>query len=406
MTWLPISGTLPQFTTDGEQANGYVLKFYEIGTTTPLTVSSSNTGTPTTTDFLLDTEGYTTLSAVRVIPHVQTGYKLICYLNQTDADANDTGSAVWTIYSITLASTQGSVTGVDNIIELAAVNTTFFQTCILKGTNTVDDGGQGTFYFDINSTATPNGTTVIAPDAGTGRWLILPLGDDSVGTDQILDDAVTTDKILDDAVTYEKVDYSPVTRYFYTANGTHTPQTGITRIEFEVIGAGGGGGGTNLAVANTFGGGGGGGGYVFSSTDTIAASYTVTVGSGGTGGAAGLNNGSSGGNSIVTDGASYTLTSTGGSGGVAGTNGNTGANGAYGVGTGGDILANGSTSVSASAGGTSVFNGEVLLVDDSDGEDAITVGCGGNGGRNAAGGGTNFAGGDGFDGWIKVTEYF
>ena len=185
MTWLPISGTLPQFTTDGEQANGYVLKFYEIGTTTPLTVSSSNTGTPTTTDFLLDTEGYTTLSAVRVIPHVQTGYKLICYLNQTDADANDTGSAVWSIDSITLASTGGSVTGADNVAQLATVNTTFFQTAIVKGTTNIDDGGQATFYFDSSSTDTPNGSTIIAPNTGTGRWLILnvetlALGDRSV----------------------------------------------------------------------------------------------------------------------------------------------------------------------------------------------------------------------------------
>ena len=290
------------------------------------------------------------------------------------------------------ASASGSVQLVvaNLIADLKAIDTTSFQYAKTLGSTVIDDGGQAEYYYSSGSTATPNDTTVVQPDVGTGRWLILNTETLAIG---------------DNSVTESKLGFSPVTRYFYTASGTHTPQAETSRIEFEVIGAGGGGGGTNLAVANTLGGGGGGGGYVFSSTDTIAASYTVTVGSGGTGGAAGLNNGSSGGNSIVTDGASYTLTSTGGSGGVAGTNGNTGANGAYGVGTGGDILANGSTSVSVSAGGTSVFNGEVLPVDDSDGEDAITVGCGGNGGRNTAGGGTNFAGGDGFDGWIRVTEY-
>ena len=406
MTWLPISGTPPQFTTDGEQANGYVLKFYQIGTTAPLTVSSSNTGTPTTTDFLLDTEGYTTLSAVRVIPHVQTGYKLICYLNQTDADANDTGSAVWSIDSITLASTQGSVTGVDNIIELAAVNTTFFQTCILKGTNTVDDGGQGTFYFDINSTATPNGTTVIAPDAGTGRWLILPLGDDSVGTDQILDDAVTTDKILDGAVTYEKLGFIPVKKFYLTSSATHTPQAGISRIEFEVFGAGGGGGGCAGTTANTKAGGGGGGGYVFSSTETIAASYTVTVGAGGGGGAAGVNNGEDGGDSIVTDGASYTLTATGGGGGGGVAGGFTGSAGIFGTGTGGEVNSDASDNTDSAGGGYSIYNGATLAVATSDGQDASTLGNGGSGGWNILSSQAARAGGDGFAGLVRVTEYY
>jgi hypothetical protein len=57
MAWRPITGDLPQYTVAGEQAAAYVLKFYEVGTTTPLTVSSTSSGTPTTTDFLLDSEG-------------------------------------------------------------------------------------------------------------------------------------------------------------------------------------------------------------------------------------------------------------------------------------------------------------------------------------------------------------
>lgn len=219
MTWIPISGTPPQFTTSGEQAQGYVLKFYEIGTTTPLTVSSSPTGTPTTTDFLLDAQGYTTLSSTRVIPHVQTGYKIILYLNQTDADANDTGSAVWTIDNVTVGGLADNVAAVSNVTELAAVDVTVYTTAILKGTSSVDDGGQAVFYYDSTSTATENGTTVITPDSvggGAGRWLILTwdtlsIGDSSVTTAKIADSSVTTAKIADRAITQAKHGWLPLT---------------------------------------------------------------------------------------------------------------------------------------------------------------------------------------------------
>ncbi len=97
--------------------------FYETGGTTPLTVSSTSTGSPTTTDFLLDSAGYLTLSSTRVIPHVQTAYKLIMYLNQTDADADTTGSAVWTIDNITLGS---DITSLGPTIAQYASNGDYF----------------------------------------------------------------------------------------------------------------------------------------------------------------------------------------------------------------------------------------------------------------------------------------
>lgn len=124
MTWEPISGDLQQYAASASaQAAGYVLKFYETGGTTPLTVSSSSTGSPTTTDFLLDSAGYFTLSSTRVIPHVQTAYKLIMYLNQTDADADATGSAVWTIDNITLGS---DITSLGPTIAQYASNGDYF----------------------------------------------------------------------------------------------------------------------------------------------------------------------------------------------------------------------------------------------------------------------------------------
>ena len=104
MAWNKISGTVPQFTSSGDQANGYVIKFYEPGTTTPLAVATDDTGGTTATNFLLNTQGYATSSGNEIIPHVDQDYKLVLYLNQADADADATGSAVYVVDNI-----QGSV---------------------------------------------------------------------------------------------------------------------------------------------------------------------------------------------------------------------------------------------------------------------------------------------------------
>lgn len=100
MAFVPISGIVPQATENGNQANGMVLKFYEPGTLTPLAVGIDGTGVTQTTEFLLSIEGYTTLSGNEEIPHVDQIYKIILYLNQADADANNTGSAVYSVDNI------------------------------------------------------------------------------------------------------------------------------------------------------------------------------------------------------------------------------------------------------------------------------------------------------------------
>ena len=100
MAFIPISGIVPQATENGNQANGMVLKFYENGTLTPLEVGIDSTGVTKTTEFVLSTEGYTTLSGNEVIPHVDQVYKVVLYLDQTDADADATGSAVYVIDGI------------------------------------------------------------------------------------------------------------------------------------------------------------------------------------------------------------------------------------------------------------------------------------------------------------------
>lgn len=118
MAWLPIEGLVPQSTIDGNQANGMVLKFYEPGTLTPLAVATDNTGATQTTEFLLDTQGYTTLSAAIVIPHADTIYRVVLYLNQTDADVNNTAASVYDIDDVdSVGSLSILVEEIDNIIN-------------------------------------------------------------------------------------------------------------------------------------------------------------------------------------------------------------------------------------------------------------------------------------------------
>lgn len=118
MAWNAISGIVPQFTASGEQANGYVIKFYAAGTTTPLAVATDDTGGTTATNFPLNTQGYATHSGSPIVPHVNADYKLVLYLNQTDADANDTGSAVYVVDNIQGASASAGSIGLTELFTI------------------------------------------------------------------------------------------------------------------------------------------------------------------------------------------------------------------------------------------------------------------------------------------------
>lgn len=189
----------------------------------------------------------------------------------------------------------------------------------------------------------------------------------------------------------------------------------------ECVGGGGGGAGVDGQGAGTGagGGGGGGGGYVAKFITSPSVSYTYTVGTGGTGGAAGVNNGIDGNNTTFTDG-TITLTGSGGKGGlgILGAASNAYYQGADGGnGSGGDIVSGGQrggprtrgnfAQYFGGAGGDSFFgqgSGGAGGAN-SAGEVAIRYGCGGGGGAsdNTT---SNYAGGDGFQGVIRVTVYY
>lgn len=174
MAFVPISGIVPQATENGNQANGMVLKFYEPGTLTPLAVGIDSTGVTQTTEFLLSIEGYTTLSGNEEIPHVDQIYKIVLYLNQADADADDTGSAVYVIDDVDVgdfaAISDPSFADYNNL-ALALASTIGVAGDFVNTAEYNDGSGVGGGSYEIVS-ANP-GNNLINPQKADGNFLKL-----------------------------------------------------------------------------------------------------------------------------------------------------------------------------------------------------------------------------------------
>lgn len=265
--------------------------------------------------------------------------------------------------------------------------------------------GSTSGYIEIAAPAVAGNKTVTLPNVTNGEQIVLA---DSTG-------ALPSPGLLN---------------YVYLTtpgSGTYTPTAGTKRILVEVWGAGGGGGGVDGQTAGTWGKGapGGGGGYCSKwIAGGLAASYSYTVGAGGAGGIAGANTGSTG-ESSTFSGAGVSLTANGGNGGngttavdVAAVNGING--GAGGAATGGDLNVKGGS-------GDVSWNTTPLPRNGLAGESygfprsnftfgiAASSGAAGTAGNNPGEGGTggvvrdiatNYAGGAGAPGLIKITEYF
>jgi hypothetical protein len=212
--------------------------------------------------------------------------------------------------------------------------------------------------------------------------------------------------------------------YLTTGTGaTYTTPTGVRALYVECVGGGGGGGGVDGAGAGTGAGagGGGGGGYCAKLITSPSATYTYTIGAGGTGGASGANDGTAGGDTTFTDG-TITLTADGGALGSGNTAASTnsyyppsGAN----FPSGGDINIGGGlggprsrgnfASYAGGNGGSSYFGAGSRTT-----SVANSALAGGNASEYGGGGSgaavedvtTNDAGGDGYQGLIRITEYY
>jgi hypothetical protein len=207
-----------------------------------------------------------------------------------------------------------------------------------------------------SSTGVPT-YVALSGDATISNAGALTLAADSVVTVDILDLNVTTGKLADDAVTAGKMDdlltdsggtagsYTaaditvdstgrvsavasgaashPTARITsFTADGTWTAPSGVTRAKFTIVGGGGSGCSTLLLS------GGGGGTAIISAAVTAATGYAITVGTGVS--QASSTSGSTGVDSTVVVGAT-TYTGAGGAGASSG------AGGAGGTATNGDV---------------------------------------------------------------------
>ena len=198
---------------------------------------------------------------------------------------------------------------------------------------------------------------------------------------------------------------------------TYTTPTDAFAIEVEVLGAGGGGGGVDGQGSDKAACGiaGGAGGYSQKTIMSPASSYTYTIGAGGAAGAAGNNDGSTGGTTSFTDGASVTLSGSGGVGGTGRTAGGNTTNGGVlgGVASGGDLNIQGQGSgagvsvsgekASLSDGGSTKY-GAGAIASSSTAQSGAGFGSGG-GAASTVNVNTNYAGAAGQDGIIVVTEY-
>ena len=147
------------------------------------------------------------------------------------------------------------------------------------------------------------------------------------------------------------VGYAGVAATAFTASGTFTIPTGITRVKISVVGGGGGSGGSYVLAGcpptNNAGGAAAGGGVAISYlSGLVSGNLTITVGAVGTNGTGGNTvptSGTGGGTSSVASGTNNTITTvqaTGGSGGTAATSFAVGTAGTAGVGSGSTISLN------------------------------------------------------------------
>lgn len=127
MAWLPIAYTVPQYLdSNGDPASGYVLKAYQVGTTTNIPFATTNEGTTTENSIALNSNGYPEVSGNVVIPHMDQDYKLALYPSQSAADS-DTG-AVWTVDDIDLIQTTDTATSADyNVWPLTDYGGAYFD---------------------------------------------------------------------------------------------------------------------------------------------------------------------------------------------------------------------------------------------------------------------------------------
>jgi len=296
-------------------------------------------------------------------------------------------------------------------------------------TSDISIGGTGVAAYVLSSTASTSG-------GGNLRFGTAQPGSSGSPTERM---QITATGAIDMAVTSslqkDGGDAYTLRNITYLTSGTaatYSTPSGVRALKVTVVGGGGGGGGVNgstTANTNAYSDGGGGAGYATAFIPTAEASYTYTVGSGGTGGAVGNNAGAAGGTTEFKNAGSTIIVSAAGGGGGFGdtgasstgsVTGTPGVGSITGLGTPGGVIGSG-TGIYANGYGRTIsgtlyslagsgycpfIGGGVASSIAATGDDATNYGEGGGGVRTTTASGSDFAGGDGFQGIIIIEEYY
>ncbi len=229
--YLPINLSAVQFYFNQAPASGYYLKAYATGTTTPISLFSTKTGTGPLAKVQLDSQGFPINgSSARFTPYVAQDYKLVLYINATDADANTTANAIFVI------DYPGSVSGLSNLLDKAEANevkTKSELTALIAnvledgqvvqtfGYEEVGDGGHAFYLWDADSTATPTAAILQLDAGGAGRFLLQYSGEINVKTfGLVADDATDNVSALTEVLATGHALYFP--QGSFKSSGNHT----------------------------------------------------------------------------------------------------------------------------------------------------------------------------------------
>lgn len=157
------------FDNNGLMLSGGKLYTYETGTSTPKTTYTDLAATtPNANPIILDSRG-----------------ECICYLQASQYRYVLKDSADNTIRTRDGVTSDLVAGGLDGTLEKTVLNVAAMKAltgmadgarAATAGYTAANDGGHGVYRYNSSSSATDNGGTVIAPNAGGGRWLLL-LGD-------------------------------------------------------------------------------------------------------------------------------------------------------------------------------------------------------------------------------------
>ena len=154
-------------------AEGFVIKSYLVGTTTPTNVSIDQNGSVMVGTAVLNADGVPTVSGNNVKLYTnKNDIRIAIYENSTDA-GNNTNAFYGPIDIYNVSGDSDVVKYTGPLSELKALTSIASDTRYLtSGYSSRGDGGRGDYYFVLGDSTTANDGTVIADNAGLGRWFL------------------------------------------------------------------------------------------------------------------------------------------------------------------------------------------------------------------------------------------